>query len=122
MFLIQYVLLLLTCTERLPQPNQFFLIMLLALRIITIIVSVICAAVGILFIVLGLLEKPAEMDAVWVGAIIVFFYFANLYLLYRGYKKKHGPVHWTALTLSILPPLAIYILILLADNLGDLNI
>lgn len=96
--------------------------MLLAIRIITIIFSVACAAVGILFIVLGLLEAPADWGAVWVGAIIALFYFANLYLLYRGYKKKHGPVHWTALILSILPPLVIYILTLLAINIGDINV
>lgn len=96
--------------------------MLLAIRIITVLISIICLALGVMFIVLGLLEEPADWGAVWVGAIIVLFYLTNGYLLYRGYRKKHGPVHWTALILSILPPLVIYILTLLVDNMGDINI
>lgn len=105
------------CTELAP-PHQLFK-MLLTTRIITIFVSAICFVLGMLLIVLGLLEKPvADWGAVWVGAIIVLFYLANLYLLYRSYKKKHGPTHWVALILSILPPLCIFILTLLADNIS----
>ena len=79
--------------------------MLPVIRIITIIVSLACIAASGFLIVAGLLEKPADYDAVWVGIGILVFYAANLFLLYRSYRKKHSPTHWVALILSILPVL-----------------
>ncbi|WP_315819138.1 hypothetical protein [Paraflavitalea speifideaquila] len=41
------------------------------------------------FIVAGLLDtRKADMEAVALGAAIFIFYLANLYLLYRSYKKN----------------------------------
>jgi hypothetical protein len=92
--------------------------MLLVIRIITILVSIGClVAGGWLIVAGGLLEKPADTGAVWLGLGIMLFYAAILFLLYRSYKKKHTPTHWVALILSVLPPLVICILILILGQL-----
>jgi hypothetical protein len=90
--------------------------MLLVIRIITIIVSIAWFALGGFFIVAGLLEKPADTGAVWLGAGVILFYAANLYLLYRSYKKNHTPTHWVAFLLGILPAMAIIILVWVLDK------
>lgn len=95
--------------------------MLLIVRIITIIVSAAWLVAGGYLIIGGSTEKPeADMDAVWIGIGMFGFYLANLYLLYRSYKKKHSPTHWVAFLLSILPALAILILIYILDKADHL--
>ncbi len=90
--------------------------MLVIVRIITIIVSVALLVVGGWFIVAGILDKPeADIAAVWIGIGIFVFYLANLYLLYRGFKKKHGPAQWVAFILSILPALIILSIVFIVD-------
>lgn len=91
--------------------------MLLVIRIITIIVSIAWLALGGFLIVAGILDKPeADIGAIWIGIGVFAFYLANLYLLYRSYKKKHSPTHWVAFLLSILPALAIIILVWVLDK------
>ena len=92
--------------------------MLLIVRILTIIISIVGLACGMYFIIGGALEKPVDTEAVWLGAGIAFFYLANLYLLYRSYKKKHAPTHWVAFLFSILPVLAIVITVWLVEKTG----
>lgn len=84
------------------------MIMLLIVRIITIIVSIAWLAIGIFLIVAGLQENPTDTEAVWLGVGVILFYLANLYLLYRSYRKKHAPTHWVAFLFSIIPALAIW--------------
>jgi hypothetical protein len=92
--------------------------MLLVIRIVTIIVSLACIAVAVFLIVFGLLEKPSDADAVWIGIGLLLYYAANLYLLHRSHRKKHNPTHWVALMLSLLPPLIILIITWVADKAG----
>jgi peptidoglycan/LPS O-acetylase OafA/YrhL len=106
----------LTCFEGLPHPINKS-VMLLLIRVVTIIVSIAWLALGGFFIVAGMLEKPeADTGAIWIGTGIFVFYLANLYLLYRSYKKKHSPTHWVAFLLSILPALALVVLVYVLDK------
>lgn len=92
--------------------------MLLLIRIITIVIAVACLAIGAFFIVAGLMEKPvADTGAVWMGIGIMVFYLADLFLLYRSYKKKHTPAHWVAFLLSVMPVIAVLLIVWLLDAL-----
>lgn len=91
--------------------------MLVIVRIITIIVSAAWLAAGGYLIIGGIMDKPeADYEAMWIGIGIFTFYLANLYLLYRSYKKKHSPTHWVAFLLSILPALVITITVYILDK------
>lgn len=92
--------------------------MLLLLRVLTIIVCIVCFGCGIVLIIAGLLEKPVDTGAVWLGAGVAAFYLADLYLLYRSYKKKHAPTHWVAFLFSVIPALAILIIVWIADSVS----
>ncbi|MBO9561403.1 MAG: hypothetical protein J7621_01470 [Niastella sp.] len=72
-------------------------------------------AAGVYLIVAGKMED--DTDAIWLGAGIAAYYLADLYLLYRSYKKKHAPTHWTAFLLSILPALIILIIVWIASSI-----
>lgn len=74
-------------------------------------------AAGVYLIVAGKMED--DTDAIWIGAGIAAYYLADLYLLYRSYKKKHAPTHWTAFLLSILPALIIFIIAWIASSMAD---
>ena len=90
---------------------------MLFLRILTIIVCIACFACGVVLTIAGLLEKPADTDAGWIGAGVCTYFLADLYLLYRSYKKKHAPTHWVAFLLGILPALVILIIVWLVGKL-----
>lgn len=90
--------------------------MLVIVRIITIIVSSAWLALGGWLIVAGILDEPqSDFGAIWIGIGIFAFYIANLYLLYRSYRKKHKPAQWVAFILSVLPALIITILVFILD-------
>jgi hypothetical protein len=93
--------------------------MLLALRIFTILFSVAGFVAGGWLVIAGVLETPAETEAIWLGAGILLYYIADLFLLYKSYKKKHRPTHWVALVLAVLPVIIIYGLVFLADTFFD---
>jgi hypothetical protein len=64
----------------------------------------------------GALDKPeADIAAIWLGAGFLVYYGADLYLLYRSYKRKHKPTHWVALILALLPVLLILALVFFAS-------
>jgi peptidoglycan/LPS O-acetylase OafA/YrhL len=91
--------------------------MLLIVRIITIIVSIAWFAVGGFLMIAGFSDEPSvDKEAITIGAAIIIFYLANLYLLYYSYKKKNTPTHWVAFLLGILPAVAITILVYALDN------
>jgi hypothetical protein len=90
--------------------------MLVIVRIITIIVSTAWLVGGGWLIVAGIMDKPeSDFAAVWIGIGVFGCYQANLYLLYRGYKKKHGPAQWVAFILSVLPAVVIGAIVLIVD-------
>lgn len=95
--------------------------MLLVLRIVTIIVAIAGLVGGVVLIVAGLNDEPAaDWDAVMIGAGICLYYLADLYLLYRSYKRKHIPTHWVAFLLGVLPAIIVLVILLilkLADQL-----
>jgi hypothetical protein len=90
--------------------------MLLTLRILTIITCIACLAAGVFLIVAGMMEE--DEAAIWLGAGIAAYYLADLYLLYRSYKKKHAPTHWVAFILGILPALIILIIVWIAGSIS----
>lgn len=95
--------------------------MLLVLRIVTIIVAAACLFAGGYLIVAGLLDKPqADMEAVWLGAGISLYFLADLYLLYRSYKKKHVPTHWVAFIFAVMPAMIILGIVWAADSLDGI--
>jgi hypothetical protein len=90
--------------------------MLVIVRIITIIVSTAWLVAGGWLIVAGILDEPeTDTTAIWIGVGVFAFYLANLYLLYRSYKKKHGPATWVAFVLSVLPALVILSIVFIVD-------
>ncbi|AXY76721.1 hypothetical protein D3H65_23195 [Paraflavitalea soli] len=90
--------------------------MLVIVRIITIIVSAAWLVAGGWLIAAGILDEPeTDFGAIWIGIGIVAFYLANIYLVYRGYKKKHKPVQWVAFILSILPAVVLGGIILILN-------
>jgi peptidoglycan/LPS O-acetylase OafA/YrhL len=91
--------------------------MLLTLRLLTIITCIACLACGVFLIVAGIMEGD-DPDAIWLGAGIAAYFLADLYLLYRSYKKKHAPTHWTAFILSVLPALIILIIVWIAGSIS----
>jgi len=93
--------------------------MLLVLRILTILFSVAGFVSGGWLVIAGVMETPAETEAIWLGAGILLYYIADLFLLYKSYKKKHRPTHWVALVLGVLPVIIIYGLVFLADTFFD---
>ncbi len=94
--------------------------MLLTLRILTIIFAFAGLFCGGLLIGAGAFDEPeADMAAVWLGAGIFVYYAADLYLLYRSYKRKHKPTHWVAFILALLPVLLILGLVLFASLFED---
>ena len=93
--------------------------MLLALRILTILFSVAGLVSGGWLVIAGVLETPAETEAIWLGAGILLYYIADLFLLYKSYKKKHKPTHWVAFILAVMPIIFIYGLVFLADSFFD---
>ena len=92
--------------------------MLLIIRIITIIVSIVWLAIGAYFIVAGLQSNPSDTEAVWLGVGVILFYLANLYLLYRSYRKMHALTHWVAFLFSIIPALAIWATVWILEATG----
>ena len=94
--------------------------MLLTLRVLTIIFAFVGLLCGGVLIGAGALDTPkADMGAIWLGAGIFAYYAADLYLLFRSYKRKHKPTHWVALILALLPVLFIGGLIIFADVFLD---
>lgn len=92
--------------------------MLLVLRIVTIIVAGACLIAGGVLIGAGILDEPqADMSAVWMGAGIFSYFLADLYLLYRSYRKKHAPAQWVAFILAIMPAMIILGIVWAADSL-----
>jgi hypothetical protein len=93
--------------------------MLLALRILTIFFSLAGFVSGGWLVIAGVLETPAETEAIWLGAGILLYYIADLFLLYKSYKKEHRPTHWVALILAVLPVLLVSGLVFFADYFSD---
>ena len=92
--------------------------MLLVLRILTIVFALLGFITGVILVGLGIADTPsADIDAIWIGIGITVYFLADLYLLYRSYKKNHMPTHWAALLLSILPVTAIVVLLWVLDAL-----
>lgn len=91
--------------------------MLLVLRILTIIVCIACLICSGYIIIEGA-EKPVDTEAIWLGIGVAAYFLADLYLLYRSYRKKHAPTHWTAFILSILPALIIVIIVWIVDKVS----
>ncbi|WP_276479473.1 hypothetical protein [Paraflavitalea pollutisoli] len=89
--------------------------MLLVLRIITIIIAIACLVGGVWLIVAGVLETPADSEAILIGVGICLYYLADLYLLKRSYEKKHTPAHWAAFLLGLLPVLIVLLMIVIAS-------
>jgi len=92
---------------------------MLVLRILTILFASAGISFGGLIIVAGLLEQPKDTGAIWLGAGIFLYYAANLFLLYKSYKKNHKPTHWVALILGALPMLIIIGIVILTDKFMD---
>ena len=94
--------------------------MLLVLRILTILFSIGGFAVGGWLIIAGALDEPTrDIEAIWLGIGVFLYFIADLYLLYRSYKKKHKPTHWVAFVLALLPALFLAGLVILADSFFD---
>jgi peptidoglycan/LPS O-acetylase OafA/YrhL len=94
---------------------------MLALRILTIIFSFAGLLCGGILVGAGALDEPApDTGAIWLGAGILLYFIANLYLLYRSYKKKHRPTHWVAFILALLPTLLILGLLVIANVADEL--
>lgn len=92
--------------------------MLLIVRIVTIIVSLAWLLAGTYLGILGLNDTPEkDWEAVAMGGGIILFFVANLYLLYRSYKKKHTPTTWVAFILAVLPAIAFIIFLWAVDAL-----
>jgi Na+/proline symporter len=94
--------------------------MLLVLRILTILFAVGGLSVGGWLIIGGAMDEPdMDTEAIWLGIGVLLYFIADLYLLYRSYKKKHKPTHWVALVLALLPALLLAGLVILADSFFD---
>lgn len=94
--------------------------MLLVLRILTVLVSVGGFVIGGFLLIEGMLDTPVkDTEAIWLGAGVLLYFIADLFLLYKSYKKKHKPTHWVAFLLALLPFLFLVGLVILADSFFD---